>query len=176
MPFSVAAIATTPGTSCAPTAARKLASMWGKAPARDGSCGSAPARAGSAPVAASAIVVFRIWRRFGRRMMPIVRSGRLMLSNRRNRLDAYSFTPLALLLHASNLHLVSIVHDFVVAPCGGMTCETVPYADRRFVDRAGLDHIGPFGGHLFRGLAARAHDGDVAGAIVMVIVVACHHE
>src|ERR1700738_1637964 len=124
MPFSVAAIATTPGTSCAPTAARKLASMWGKA----------PARAGSAPVAASAIVVFRIWRRFGRRMMPIVRSGRLMLSNRRNRLDAYSFTPLALLLHASNLHLVSIVHDFVVAPCGGMTCETVPYADRRFVD------------------------------------------
>src|SRR4029077_15897280 len=84
---------TTPGTSCAPTAERKLASMWGKAAVRDGTCGSAPARAGRAPRAAGAIVVFRIWRRFGRRMMPIVRSGRLMLSNRRNRLDAYSFTP-----------------------------------------------------------------------------------
>ena len=66
-------------------------------------------------------------------------------------------------LHALKLHLVSIVHDLVVAPCGGMTCKAVSYADRRFVDRAGLDHIGPFGGNLFRGLVARAHDGDVAG-------------
>src|SRR5580704_5741573 len=129
MPFSVAAVSIMNDTYCAPTAERKLASMWGKAAVRDGSCGSAPARAGSAPVAASAIVVFRIWRRFGRRMMPIVRSGRLMLSNRRNRLDAYSFTPLTLPLHALKLHLVSIVHDFVVAPCGGMTCKAVSQTD-----------------------------------------------
>ena len=74
-------------------------------------------------------------------------------------------------LRALKLHFVSIVHDLVVAPCGGMTGKAVSYAYRRFIDRTGLDHIGPFGGNLFRGLVARAHDGDVAGAIVMVIVV-----
>ena len=34
----------------------------------------------------------------------------------------YLFTPL-------KLHLVSIVHDFVVAPCGGMTCKAVSQTD-----------------------------------------------
>ena len=50
---------------------------------RAGACARAARRSQRAPLWFS-----RIWRRFGRRMMPIVRSDRLMLSNRRNRLDA----------------------------------------------------------------------------------------
>src|SRR3984885_5358898 len=53
-----------------------------------------------------------------------------------------------------------------------MAREAVAQTDRRLVDRAGLDYVGTFGGDLFRGLIARAHDGDVAGPIVVVIVVA----
>ena len=54
--------------------------------------------------------------------------------------------------------------------------KSVSQTDGCFVDRAGLDHVGAFGGDLFRSLFARAHDGDVAGPIVVVIMVACHHE
>jgi hypothetical protein len=45
---------------------------------------------------------------------------------------------------------VSIVHDFVVAPCGGMTGKPIAQADRRFIDGAGLDNVRPLGGDLFR--------------------------
>ena len=43
--------------------------------------------------------------------------------------------------------------------------KSVSQTDGCFVDRAGLDHVGAFGGDLFRSLFARAHDGDVAGPI-----------
>src|ERR1700733_3923934 len=78
MPLSAAARATTPGTSWEATAVRRLVSMWGKAAACDGaSCWAAPTwRAGSVPLAASAIVVFKTCRRLGPRMIPIVCSGR----------------------------------------------------------------------------------------------------
>jgi hypothetical protein len=70
-------------------------------------------------------------------------------SSQRNRLDDYSLTPLASLV-TPKLHLVSIVHDFVVAPCGGMTGKPIAQADRRFIDGAGLDNVRPLGGDLFR--------------------------
>ena len=76
----------------------------------------------------------------------------------------------------SKLHLVSIVRDLVVAPCGRMPGEAGFDADGCGVDRSGLDDIGTFGGDLLRRFVAGTDDGDVSRLVVMVIVVAGDHE
>ena len=63
----------------------------------------------------------------------------------------------------------------MVAPCGGMTSEALALTDRRSIDRPSLDDDRPFRGDLFRRLVARTLDGDMAGPIVVMIVV-CDHE
>ena len=58
-----------------------------------------------------------------------------------------------MLVHALALHFVSIVYNFMVALCGGMTSEALAQSDRPSIDGPGLDDVRPFRSDLFHGRA-----------------------
>ena len=68
------------------------------------------------------------------------------------------------------------IQHLLVAPGSRVAGKAAFQADRPAVRRAGLDDIWPLGGKNRGGFCARPDNGDMAGFVVVVVVIGGHHE